>query len=89
MKTEEAIRLCEFWTMTGSAALGTTSNPEVGIFFDGDEFEWEAFSNPGRKGWAIRVPKQTKDGPFFVDNMAFKLIEQEIEKRVQSRTEGS
>jgi hypothetical protein len=81
LTTEEAVKACEFWTTTASVALGTTRDPKIGAFFEGDEFPWEWSKPNGPKGWAIRIPAKVRDGPFTIDNIAFKMVEQEIERR--------
>jgi hypothetical protein len=80
MTTEEAVRACEFWTidLAETKALGTTSNPTVGLHFNGDEYQPEVYTNPARRGWAIRVPRYVPNGE---ENEAYRMVAAEIERR--------
>jgi hypothetical protein len=88
--TKEAVRRCEFWTTTVSEtrALGSTSDPEVAEHFGAlnskDEFQWERWSNPERRGWAIYVPRWTGSKDDRTENAAYTMIVEEIERRASS-----
>lgn len=79
MTAEEAVRACEFWTTSlgGNIAIGSTSNPEIGLFFNGEEFQHEAWTNPSRRGWSIKVPRSVTGK----ENLAYQLVLKEIERR--------
>lgn len=83
MNLEEAIQAC-WWTtdVAESKAIGTTSDPEAGDFFNGKEFPYEQFSDPnGRQGWTIIVPRWTGNPEEQIENAAYRKIVQEIERR--------
>jgi hypothetical protein len=89
MTDEEAIARVEFWTTdpAGTRAYGTTLDPLLGLHFGGDEYRAEGWSNPGRRGWAITIPRfvvrrKTKER---VENPVYRLIEAEIQRRKEKQ----
>jgi hypothetical protein len=82
---EEAVARCEWWgrNEAETMALGSTRDPVIGAYFDGEEFRFEQWSNPGGSlGWAIRVPRFiTGEDIGRTENPLYALIEQEIERR--------
>ena len=94
MTTEEAITACEFWTtnVTETLAIGTTAKLEVGLHFNGDEYQRERWTNPSKLGWSIGIPRwinrRDEEGELVrVENLAYRMIEAEIERR-RERLEG-
>lgn len=94
MNTEEAVRACDFWTTNEAEtlAIGSTSNPEVAAFFEvssKDEFDHERWTNPGkRSGWSFTIPRwislpDRPDKGLRVENLAYQMIVEEIERRAQ------
>lgn len=84
MTPEEAVKRCEWWSLSpaGNQAFGSTSDPEVGIYFSGEEFDYERFTAPGkRKGWAIQVPRWQGKGPNKVESLLYQLVAKEIAQR--------
>lgn len=89
MTAEQAIRAC-WWTtnVTETIAWGSTSDPEAAEFFgalnDRDEFKLEAWTNPNRRGWAVKVPRwlQSQTIPEAkIENVRYQQIVAEIERR--------
>ena len=89
MNPEEAIRAC-WWTtnVAETVALGQTENPKAAEFFgalnDQDEYQPEQWSNPDRRGWAIKVPRwlasEVLEGA-KIENFLYQQIAAEIERR--------
>ena len=87
MTTEEAVKACEFWTtnLAETMAFGSTSDPEVGLHFNGTEHQREAYSNPGKLGWTITVGRWVKGKDIGqAENDAYRLVAAEIERRERS-----
>ena len=87
MTPEEAVRRCEWWgrNEAETQAYGSTKDPEVGAYFDGEEFSYQQWSNrDGSKGWAIRIPRFTFVDEQRVENHLYKMIEREIERRAEN-----
>jgi hypothetical protein len=92
MTPEEAVRRCEWWTLNEAEtiAIGSTKDPEVGTYLNGDEFQSYGWGQPVKRlGWAITIPRSQKlsDGK-EVHNMLFTLVVKELERRGQG-TEGA
>jgi hypothetical protein len=83
MTPEEAVRRCEFWTTTTNCALGSTRDPEVGTYLNGDEFDWQRWTlgHNGPRGWAIRIDRWAGPEEKRVENALYHLIVKEIERR--------
>jgi hypothetical protein len=85
MTDEEAVRACDWWTtdVGETRAIGTTSDPMVGLHFGADEYLREPWSNPGKLGWSILVPRFVvrREMNERVENPVYRLIEAEIERR--------
>jgi hypothetical protein len=87
--TEEAVSRCDFWTtnVAETIAIGSTSDPLVGLHFNGDEYQRERWSNPSKLGWGITVPRwvvhEDEDGERTrIENLAYRMIVAEIARRV-------
>ena len=97
MTTEEAVRDPDTWWTTNIAetiAIGTTSNPIVGLHFNGDEYQRTRWLNPEVKGWAITIPRWTphrdEDGEMIrVENQAYTRVVEEIERRERLQESGA
>jgi hypothetical protein len=87
MTDEEAVRACDWWTtdITGTKAIGTTSDPLVGLHFGGDEYQREPWSNPAKRGWALLVPRYVPGAEGKIENSVYRLVEAEIERRKEER----
>jgi hypothetical protein len=89
VNSEEAVRRCTFWTTNEAEtqALGVADDPEVGAFFDGDDYPREQWSKPmGTRNWAIRVSRWITDEDeqgkkHQIENPAYTMIVAEIERR--------
>jgi hypothetical protein len=89
MNPQEAVRRCEWWGRNNAEtqAFGSTADPEVGLYFQSDEFPYEQWTDPkGRQGWAIKIPRyltevDEKGEKVTSENPVYRLIEQEIERR--------
>jgi hypothetical protein len=83
---EEAVRLC-WWTtsVAETVAIGTTSNALAGLHFNGTEYQREPWSNPGKLGWTVYVPRYVPGPEGKVENPVYRLIEAEIERREEKR----
>jgi hypothetical protein len=88
MTAEEAIRACEFWTLNGAEtlALGSTLKPEVGLALDGEEYQQSGWGRRDKVlGWAIKIPRFMLGQDLGqVENLYFKLVLRELERREQS-----
>jgi hypothetical protein len=80
---EEAVARVEFWTTdsAGTRAYGTTLDPLLGLHFGADEYQVEGWSNPGRRGWAITVPRYVPGPEGRTENPIYRLVEIEIAHR--------
>jgi len=85
MSPEEAVRRCEFWTTTASYALGSTGDPEVGRYLNGEEFDYERWSSGrnGRKGWAVLIPRWAGSEGNKIESALYHMIVREIARRGQ------
>jgi hypothetical protein len=87
MTTEEAVRACEFWTTdpAGTRAYGTTLDPLLGLHFAGDEYRVEGWSNPGKLGWSITIPRSITTPEGKLENPVYRLVEAEIQRRKETQ----
>jgi hypothetical protein len=87
MTDEEAVRLC-WWTtsVAETVAIGTTSNALAGLHFNGTEYQREPWSNPGKLGWTVFVPRFVPGpGETRVENPTYRLVMAEIKRRKEER----
>jgi hypothetical protein len=87
MTDEEAVARVEFWTTdpAGTRAYGTTLDPLLGLHFGADEYQVEGWSNPGRRGWAITIPRFITTPKEKLENPVYGLVEAEIQRRKEEK----
>lgn len=85
MTIAEAVRECEFWTVTRgeTLAIGSTTQKEIGELFGGLLFDTDPTTNPGlRLGWSITVGRYIRgEDEETVENPLYTEIVAEIERR--------
>jgi len=82
MTPEEAVRRVGFWTTLGNQAIGSTTDPEVGAWFQADSVPREAITDPqGPRIYAIQIPRYVTMNGERIPNHLYAMIEKEIERR--------